>query len=138
MELQELQYALAKIKKGQYFAITYRTTKLHKKQGVTLEKETQTIARLVEYSHINGVEVKGKPNPNEQYVDSHIIYNSNTDKYYLLMATTQNPNYKAKVVYKVNGKIVNKETYQQYDQPNPNQQPLIVFKKCIDDIISIG
>lgn len=138
MELTTIVKKLAAIKKGAYTKVVYRTTKELKKIGVVLEKTTDTTIRFVEYGHIKGVEVKHKPNQNEQWLPNGLIYNGNTNSYYLQMATIKNGHNKAKIVYKVNGEVVDKETYQQYDKPNPNKEPLVVFRKNINDIISLG
>ena len=135
MELQEITNKLNSITKGQYTNVCYKTTKII--NGVECEKTTHTIVRFVEYSHIKGVEVKGKSNPNEQYHNG-LIYNEHTNKWYIQMAVVNNPNFKAKVEYKVNGQVVSKEQYQEVDKPKPNKTEMIVFRKCIDDIISLG
>ena len=138
MELKEIITKLETIKKGAFTKVSYRTTKELKKLGVTLEKTTDTTIRFVEYGHIKGVEVKHKPNQNEQWLPNGLIYNENKNAYYLQMATTKNGHKTAKIVYKVNGVVVDKETYNQYDKPNPNKEPLVTFRKNINDIISLG
>lgn len=131
MTIQELHNALANIKKGQMVKVHYITVKGN------YSKETETVIRFVDYGHINGVQVKGKPNPNETYDNYGVIYNSNTQQYYLQMATI-NTNHKAKVKYYLNGAEIDKATYDLANPPKPNQQPLVVFKKNIKDIISLG
>ena len=135
MTLQEITKAMAKIKKGHYTNVVYKTAKTI--NGIECEKTTQTIVRFVEYSHIKGVEVKGKANPNESY-NNGLIYNKNTDKWYLQMATVKNDTIKAKVVYKLNGEIVDKSEYQEIDKPKTKKVEMVVFRKCINDIISLG
>ena len=137
MTLNEIIKKLATIRKGAYTKVMYKTTK-ELKNGTKLEKTTDTTIRFVEYGHIKGVKVKHQPNPNEQWLPNGLIYNENRNAYYLQMATINNANKKAKIVYKVNGEIVDKETYNQYDKPNPNKEPLVVFRKNINDIISLG
>lgn len=135
MTKQEILKAMATIKKGHYVNVVYKTSKVI--NGIACEKQTQTIVRFVEYGHIKGVNVKGKVNPNESYVDG-LIYNKNTDKWYLQMATIKNDSIKAKVVYKLNGEVVDKSEYQEVDKPKDKKTNLIVFRKNIEDIISLG
>ena len=135
MTKQEILKAMATIKKGHYVNVVYKTSKVI--NGIACEKQTQTIVRFVEYGHIKGVDVKGKVNPNESYVDG-LIYNKNTDKWYLQMATIKNDSIKAKVVYKLNGEVVDKSEYQEVDKPKANKVEMVIFRKCIDDIIKLG
>ena len=131
MTLQELHNALAKVKKGQITKVHYITTK------GAYTKETETTIRFVEYSHINGVNAKGKVNPNETYDNYGVIYNKNTNKFYLQMATIET-NHKAKVKYFLNNVEITKEQFEQANPSKPRTSALIVFRKDIADIISIG
>lgn len=132
MTLQETINALSTIKRGRITKVHYLTIK------GDYTKETKTCIRFVEYSHIKGVQAKGKGNPNETHeIANMLIYNQNTKKHYLQMATI-NTNHKAEVKYFHNGKEITKAEYDQANPPRPNQQPLVVFKKAIEDIVSIG
>ena len=66
-----------------------------------------------------------------------VIYNQKTNKYYLQMATIKT-NHKAQVKYYYNGNEITKQEYDLANPPRPNNQPLVVFRKDIADIISIG
>lgn len=132
MTLTEIQNKLAKIKKGRIINVHYKTIK------GDYCKETKTTVRFVKYANIKGVMAKGKANTNESHVISDmLIYNKNTQKYYLQMATIKT-NHNAKVNYFYNGKPITKADYDLANPPRPNTQPMIVFRKDIADIISIG
>lgn len=131
MTLNELHNALAKIKKGQITKVKYQTI------NGAYSKETETTIRFVEYSHINGVNAKGKVNPNESYDNYGVIYNKNTNQFYLQMATI-NGNHTPKVKYYYQGQEIDKATYDTANPKKPSSQPLIIFRKNIKDIISLG
>lgn len=131
MTIQEIHNALAKIKKGQITKVHYKTTK------GAYTKETETTIRFVEYSHINGVNAKGKVNPNETYDNYGVIYNKNTNKFYIQMATIET-NHKAKVKYYLNNTEIDKATYELANPSKPRTSALVVFRKDISDIISLG
>lgn len=133
MTLQEIKMVMANIKKGQMVKVHYQTK--GKELGYT--KETQMVVRFVEYANINGVQAKGKANPNESYDNNGIIYNSNTQEYYLQMATI-NTNYKPETHYYLNGVEITKNEYEIANPSKPRTQPLVVFRKNIKDIISLG
>lgn len=133
MTLEKVQSIMAKVQKGRITPIHYQTIK------GDYTKETQTRVRFVPYANIKGVEVKGKSNPNEtkDSTNEFIIYNSKTNKYYLQIATIKTKG-KAKVKYYYQGKEITKAEYDLANPPRPNTQPLVVFRKDIADIISIG
>lgn len=133
MTLLEIETKMATIQKGRITKVHYKTTK------GDYTKETKTCVRFVKYANIKGVQVKGKTNPNEtkNANSEFIIYNQNTNKHYLQMSTI-NTNHKAQVTYYYKGQEITKAEYDQANPPRPNTQPLVVFKKDIADIISIG
>lgn len=130
MTLNDLQNTLSNIKKGKFATIHYQ-----KVNGDYL-KETEKTIRFVAYENIKGVQVKNKANANDNYVSDFIIYNSNTQKYYLMVATTNTP-YKAQVKYYKNGVEITKEEYEMENKPRKSYGPSPVFKLHIEDIISI-
>ena len=132
MTLKEIETTLAIIKKGRITKVHYKTTK------GDYAKETKTCVRFVEYANIKGVQAKGKGNPNETHtIKNMLIFNQNTNKYYLQMATIKT-NHKAEVKYFFKGKEITKNEYDMANPSRPNTQPLVVFRKDIADIISIG
>jgi len=132
MKLNEMINAIQTIKKGRMVKVHYITIK------GDYSKETKTTIRFCNYGKISGVQVKGKPNPNEQTIIKDIlVYNTNTKNYYLIMKTI-NTNHKAKVKYFYKGQEIDKATFDSANPSKPNQQPLITFKKNINDIISLG
>lgn len=132
MTLKEIQNKLATIKKGRIVKVAYQTIK------GDYTKKTQTCIRFVEYANIKGVQAKGKGNPNETHtIKNMLIFNKNTNKHYLQMATI-NTNHKAKVEYFFKGQPITKQEFEIANPPRPNTQPLVVFRKDIADIISIG
>jgi len=132
MELKEVQDKMAVIQKGRITPVGYITTK------GDYTKETETLVRFVPYAHINGVEVKGKENPNESKDSEFIIYNAKTGKHYLQMATFKRANGKAKVKYYYQGNEITKEEYEMANPPRPSSQVPVVFRKDIKDIKYIG
>lgn len=132
MTLKQITTKLATIKPGRIVKVHYKTIK------GDYSKETKTTVRFVEYAHIKGVVPKGKGNGNENHIIKNmLIYNNNTKKYYLQMATIKT-NHNAQVNYFYNGKPITKADYDLANPPRPNTQPLVVFRKDIADIISIG
>ena len=129
MTLQEMKIALANVRKGRMVKVHYQTIKGDYK------KETKTIVRFVEYSHIKGVVVKGKPNPNENHViPNMVVYNAKNGEYYLQMATIKTKYHQ--VSYSYQGQAITKQQYETANPSKPFNTP--IFKKNIKDIISIG
>ena len=134
MQLQDIidLFTQNKIKKGKMVKVHYITTK------GDYSKETETVVRFVKYGNIKGVQPKGNGNSNDNYIiPNALIYNANKQEYYLIMATINTP-YKAKVKYFYQGNEIDKATYDNGVPSRPNTQPLVVFKKNIKDIISLG
>ena len=133
MTLEQVQAKMATITKGRITPIHYITIK------GDYTKETKTLVRFVKYANIKGVVVVGKTNPNETKDDASefIIYNSNTNKHYLQISTIDT-GAKAQVRYYYQGNEITKEQYDLANPPRPSKQPLVVFRKDIADIISIG
>lgn len=127
MTLQALQNKLATIRKGAFTKINYATTK----NGLT--KNTNAVVRFVRYSHIKGVTPTGKTNPNEQWLTSEIVYNSNTQKHYLQVATTT---LKSKSTYYNGENEISKEEYEKVNKPS-NYKP-VVFRIAIENIKTLG
>ena len=121
------------IQKGRITKVHYQTIK------GDYTKETETLVRFVKYANIKGVQAKGQSNPNEtkDQTSEFLIFNAKTNKHYLQMATT-NTKAKAKVKYYYQGQPITKAEYDMANPPRPNTQPLVVFRKDIADIISIG
>ena len=132
MTLKDLQNTLSKIKKGKYATIHYQ------KVNGAYTKDTEKTIRFVEYSHIKGVQAKNKANANDNYVSDFIIYNKNTQKYYLMVATTKST-HKAQVKYYHNGVEIDKATFELANPPKKSygSVPSPVFKLFIEDIVSI-
>jgi len=133
MTLKEVQDKMSVIKKGTITKVHYVTIK------GDYTKETKTLVRFVKYANIKGVVVAGKTNPNEtkDNESEFIIYNANTNKHYLQMSTIDT-NHKAEVKYYYQGQEITKAEYEMANPPRPSKQPLVVFRKDIADIISIG
>ena len=133
MTLQEIENKMTTIRKGAITKVHYLTTK----NGYT--KETQTCVRFVKYANIKGVVPSGKTNPNEQKTNNEfVIYNANTQKYYLQMATIKT-NHKAQVSYYYQGNPITKQEYEMANPPRPtNGKVPPVIRKDIADIVSIG
>ncbi len=131
MVLKEVLEKLEAVKQGRYVKVAFQTTKGDYK------KEVETVIRFCDYANINGIEVKGKPNPNETYiVPNMVIYNSHTQQYYLSLKITKGDN-KPKVRYFFKDKEIDKAAYEIANPPK-GAPITIMFKKNIKDIISIG
>ena len=133
MTLAQVQSQMATIQKGRITKVHYQTIK------GDYAKETKTLVRFVKYGNIKGVQVKGQVNQNEtkDQTNEFIIFNAKTNKHYLQMATTKTKA-KAQVKYYYQGKEITKAEYEMANPSRPNTQPLVVFRKDIADIISIG
>lgn len=132
MTLKEIMNKLPSIRQGCITKVHYVTIK------GDYTKETQTCVRFVKYANIKGVTPKGNTNTNESHViENMLIFNKNTKKYYLQMATI-NTNHKSQVNYFYKGQPITKADFEMANPPRPNTQPLVVFRKDIADIISIG
>ena len=124
MTLTQTQQALSQVKKGRMVKVHYVT----KKGDYT--KETKTIVRFVKYANIKGVVAKNSGNPNESHIiNDMLIYNKNTNKYYLQMAVVKS-NHKPNTQYFFKGSPITKADYELANKPSPS--PSIVFKKNID------
>jgi len=133
MTLQEVQNKMATIQKGRITKVHYKTFK------GDYTKETKTYIRFVKYANIKGVQAKGQVNPNESKdnASEFIIFNAKTNKHYLQMATI-NTKLKPEIEYYYKGKQITKAEYEMANPPRPNTQPLVIFRKDIADIVSIG
>ena len=127
------------LKMGRYYTMVYSSTE----NGYT--KTTTTKVRFVNYYNIKSVKAAGKvpnpqatPNPSIQVIIPHVLtYNSNTQNYLLQCATT--PNGKAKSVYQdPNGNEIDKATYEMAVPPKKHGKVEEIFRKKLQDIISIG
>ena len=137
MDLQEITNQIqTSIKKGELTNVHYQTSA---KKDPTYRKETKTVIRFVHYGNIKGVEVKGKPNPNETHIIPDIlIYNKNTQQYYLQMAIFPSETIKPQVTYYHLDQEIDKATFETIEPSKPRTQPLVIFRKNIKDIISLG
>lgn len=123
-----------KNKKGQFLNAQWKSEKVV--NGETYTKVSKGIVRLVQYGHINGVEVKGKSNPNEKVLIENTLYeNTNTKSVLVQLATTDK---KSMVSYYINGKETDKTNYEMVIKPRPNQEKPVVFRVRVENLISIG
>lgn len=134
MTLQEIKNALDNIaRKNCYSNIKYQSVK------GDYRKETEMTIRFVEYSHISGVQVAGKPNPNETHLTDYpqIVYNSKNNEYYLMINPTKSDTHKPKSKFYYQDQEIDRATYESVVKPRPFNNPP-VFRKNIKDIISLG
>ncbi len=136
MTLQEITNELNKMKYGRYFKVQYCS--VDEKSGYS--KETSTIGRFVDYSHIKGVKPTGKSNPNETTIIKHkLVYNKNTNAYCLFIAVPHIPNCRPKTTYKDDkGNAITKDEYFQVVKAKKGKAPDTVWKLNIDKVVSIG
>ena len=122
------------IKKGEFVKASWKSEKVI--NGDLYEKVSNGVVRFVKYGNINGVQVKGKTNPNEQVIIPNVLFhNTNTNNYLVQMATT---NVKAKCTYKINGVEVDKATYETMVKPRQNNGETIVFRVKVENLLSLG
>ena len=135
MLLNEFQAKFqSEIKKGEFVSASWKSGKVI--NGDTYEKVSKGVVRFVKYGNINGVQVKGKVNPNEQTIIPNVLFhNTNTGSYLVQMATT---NVKAKCVYKVNGVEIDKATYEMANPPRKSNGETIVFRVKLENLLSLG
>lgn len=131
MLLKETQNKISAIRKGAFVKATWKSTKTI--NGVVYEKTSNGVVRFVHYPNINGVNAKGKGNDNETMVSPFIYHNKNTNNDYIQFATT---NIKAKCVYKVNGVMVDKNTYESV--VGVSNKKSVVFRVKLENLISLG
>ena len=135
MTLKEIYAKACEIdqnKRGQIMKVHYVTIK------GDYTKETETHVRFVKYSNIKGVDVKGKPNPNEIYVVNNILLFNKKNRQFYLRLETINTSAKANVKYYYQGQEIDKATYEMANPSKPRKEPLTTYIKNIKDIISIG
>lgn len=122
------------IKKGQFTSAKWQSVKVDK-EGNEYKKVSNGVVRLVQYSHIKGVEVKGKVNPNEEVIIPNTLYfNAKTNNYLVQLATTET---KAKSTYYLNGQEIDKETYELANPPRQGN-PSPVFRVKLENLLELG
>lgn len=129
MEEKTISAKLANIKRGRYFVLEYITTK----NG--LKKAVRGVFRFVKYENIKGVVKVGKTNPNEQWLSKDLVYNTNTKKTYLQLATT---NHKNKCKYYNGETEITKAEYELVNKPRTNATKPVVIRLDIENIVRIG
>lgn len=146
MELKELQEKLQGIKKGKWYKAVWKSEK--NVNGTHCEKISTGTIRFCEYKNTkiakqkelekkqqnNGVVVAKKVNNNSmKVVIKDILYQSANGN--LLISAKSTP-HKAKSVYKFNGEVVDKETYETLVKPSTNTSG--VFYIHLENLISLG
>ena len=133
MTLNELQNKLNGMKRGRYFAITYKHT-----YG-EYAKTTRAVVRLADYYKVTGKEPKLDTNKvsNDKHLGNNLIYNSNTGKTRLQVFLTNNPNHKPHSVYEYQGNEISKDEF----YGNVNKKPSnisVMFTIDVESILAIG
>ena len=133
MLLNCLLSQVKKIKRGTFQSATWQSVKVV--NGIECKKVSNGVVRLVPYSHIKGVVLRGKVNPNEvQLIDNILYYNKNTKNHLVQLATTK---VKAKSKYYLNGVEVTKSDYEAL-VPQRNNEDIKVFRVKLDNLIKLG
>lgn len=123
-------YALAK--KGQFTKATWQSVKVIK--GIECRKVSNGVIRFVQYSHIKGVNVANKANPNQEcLIDNALYYNAKTNNYLVRFATTT---IKPHSKYYLNGEEVSKEEFEKIKAPSNVVSP--VFNVLLENLIELG
>ena len=136
MLLQDFQNKFAtEIKKGQFTKATWQSVKTDK-QGNEYKKVSNGVVRFVQYGNIQGVEVKGKVNVNEDCLIPNTLYfNAKTNNYLVQLGTTDT---KAKSTYYCNGVEIDKATYELANPPRNNPNPSPVFRVELENLLELG
>lgn len=136
MLLQDFQNKFAtEIKKGQFTKATWQSVKTDK-QGNEYKKVSNGVVRFVQYGNIQGVEVKGKVNVNEDCLIPNTLYfNAKTNNYLVQLGTTDT---KAKSTYYCNGVEIDKATYELANPPRNNPNPSPVFRVKLENLLELG
>ena len=130
MLLKDFQTKLNGIKKGKFIKATWKSEK--SVNGDTYEKISNGVVRFVKYGNIKGVVVKGNSNGNSVVIKD-ILYQSSNGGLLVQFGKTK---IKAKSIYKINGVMVDKTTYENHIKPNQNDSP--VFRVKLENLISLG
>lgn len=135
MTINNIEKFFKKYHKGTFTKAMWKSEKII--NGETFTKETTGVVRFVKYANIQGVEVKGKANPNEITLDQwcFLIQNQKTGNINIQVATT---NHKTHSKYYRNGKEIDKQEYETFVKPQTNKAPLVVFRININNLISLG
>lgn len=130
MLLKDFQTKLNGLKKGKYLKATWKSEKVV--NGNNCEKVSNGVVRFVRYGNIKGVVVKGVSN-GESVVIKDILYKASNGNLLVQFAKT---NVKAKSTYKINGNVVDKNTYETMVKPSNNNSP--IFRVKLENLISLG
>lgn len=134
MNLQEFKNAYAQAKKGQFTIAKWQNVK--KVNDIECKKVSRGVVRLVQYSHIKGVVVKGKINVNEEcLIPSTLYYNHHTNNYLVHLGTTK---VRTLCAYYLNGEEVSKEEYEKLIPPSPNATERPIFNVKLENLLEFG
>ena len=123
------------IKKGQFTKAKWQSIKTTK-EGTEYKKVSNGVIRFVTYGHINGVEVKGKVNPNEETLIPNTLYhNTNTGSYLVQLAKTD---VKPTCTYYCNGEEITKEEYDIANPPKSYGNPSPIFRVKLENLLELG
>jgi len=123
---------LSKLKKGVYHSAVWCS-----KNGL-YEKVSKGVIRIVKYGNINGVEVKGNKNTNENVIIPNFVYfNKKTGNTLVQLAKTNNPKLKVKTTYKLDGVEITKEQYELANSPRKNYDSPI-FRVKLENLLEIN
>lgn len=132
MLLKDFQTKLNGLKKGKFYKATWKSEK--EINGIKCEKVSSGVVRFVKYANIKGVVVKGTSNGNgTNVVIQDILYQTSNGNLLVQFGTTK---IKAKSTYKINGSIVDKNTYETMVKPNNHNSP--IFRVKLENLISLG
>lgn len=136
MELKEFKEKIATKKNGQYMVAEWKSEK--DVNGVKCVKHSIGVVRMVDYWSL--AENKGKtPSVSNhssviEIIENKLYFNTNTQNYLVRLFISKNPHHQTKTTYEVNGKMVDKETYETYVKP---KAPSIMFNVKLENLISI-
>lgn len=134
MLVENLINVSSKIKPGAYVSAMWQSIK--QKGEDTYKKVSEGTIRLAKYENIASANPQGKVNPNETYIAPFIKYNSNTQRYSIMVATTNNEHHKPKVKYYKNDIEITKEEYQEVFKPRPLNSP--VFTILVENVLKFN
>lgn len=124
---------LKDLKKGVYHKASWKSV-----TNNGYEKISVGVVRLVRYGSINGVEIKGKSNPNEKELISNMVYqNVNTGNTLVQLAKSKSPKHHTKVSYLLNGEEITKEEYELANPPKKSYGDSPIFRVKLENLIFV-
>ena len=129
MLIKEFPTKMNGIRKGSFVKATWKSEKTI--NGNVCEKVSNGVVRFVKYANIKGVVVKNVSN-GTSYVND-FLYQTSNGGLLVQMVTTK---IKSVSTYKINGVVVDKQTYE--NMVGVNNGMKVVFRVKLENLLSLG